>query len=131
MIVDTSAVIAILLNEQGHEIYVDELLGAAHTRMSVANWLEAALVIEGMNRIDLIYRFDQFAEKFGLELVSVDRDQIEWARIAGSRFGKGRHPAKLIYGDCFAYALSKATGEPLLLEGNDFAQTDIEPALRH
>ena len=129
MIVGTSVVIAILFAEPDHEVYLDALLGAVRPRMSVANWLEAALVVDVTRRIDLAYRFDEFAGQFGLELVSVDRDQIEWARIAGSTFGRGHHPARLNYGDCFAYALSKSTGEPLLFKGGDFARTDVEPAL--
>ena len=129
MIIDTSAVIAILFKEPGHETFLEELLGAARPRMSVADWLEAALVIDGTKRIDLAYRFDQFSETFGVELVAVDQDQIAWARIAGANFGRGHHPARLNYGDCFACALSKATGEALLFKGDDFPRTDIVSAL--
>ena len=68
-------------------------------------------------------------DRFKIELVPVDVDQIQWARIANQTYGRGYHSAKLNFGDCFAYALARSTGEPLLFKGRDFAQTDIEPAL--
>ena len=97
--------------------------------LSAVNLLEASIVIEsrkgetGGRELDLlIYRAD-------IEIVPLDQDQAEIARIAWRRFGKGRHPAALNYGDCFAYALAKSRRLPLLYQGDDFSQTDIESVL--
>ncbi len=73
---------------------------------------------------------DSFLEQAGFEVVSVDREQVEIARSAYRKYGKGRHPAALNFGDCFSYALAKSNGEPLLYKGEDFARTDIIPAIR-
>ena len=74
------------------------------------------------------HELDVFLERAGIELVPVTSQQVEAARRAWRPFGKGNHPAGLNFGDCFAYALAEATGEPLLFKGKDFAQSDIEPA---
>ncbi len=75
-------------------------------------------------------RFETLLAKLNLDIVPVSVEQAAVARTAYLRFGRGNHPARLNYGDCFAYALAKVTGEPLLFKGNDFSQTDITPALR-
>lgn len=97
--------------------------------MSVASALETSIVLEsrygeaGAGELDLII------QRLPIELRAVDRDQLEWARHAFRMYGRGRHRAKLNYGDCFSYALAKATGEPLLYVGDDFAATDVASAL--
>ena len=96
--------------------------------MSVANLLETAIVVESRSGLAAGHQLDRFLEKAGMELVPVTPKQVEAARLAWRRFGRGNHPARLNFGDCFAYALAEATGEPLLFKGKDFAQTDIEPA---
>ena len=90
--------------------------------------LEATMVLEGKAGPSVSFALDALLARFGIELVPVTLEQAEAARIGWRRFGKGNHPARLNFGDCFSYALAKTSGEPLLFKGNDFAQTDIEPA---
>ncbi len=94
--------------------------------MSVANVLEAAIVLEGRGGTAAGYELDTFLKDAAIELVPVTMEHMETARRAWRRFGKGNHPAALNYGDCFAYALANVTGEPLLFKGEDFARTDVE-----
>ena len=128
MVVDTSAILTILLGEPDAARYAAALKTSAPKLLSAANLLEASMVIEarkgdeGARDLDLlIYRGD-------IEIAPVDHDQAEAARAAWRRFGKGRHPAALNYGDCFAYALAKTRGAPLLFKDDDFALTDIDAA---
>jgi ribonuclease VapC len=128
MVIDSSAVIAILLDEPERRA-LNEKIEADQTRLvSVVSYVEAALVIEsrlgeaGGRELDLLLH------RAEVELTPVDLDQAEIARDAFRRFGRGRHPAALNFGDCFAYALAKTTGEPLLFKGNDFSRTDIVAA---
>ena len=128
MVIDTSAVVAVLLNEANAPRITQAMETGSPRLFSAANLLEA-IVIEsrkgenGGRELDLlIYRAD-------IEIVPLDQDQAEIARIAWRRFGKGRHPAALNYGDCFAYALAKSRRLPLLYQGDDFSQTDIESVL--
>ncbi|MBV8937524.1 MAG: type II toxin-antitoxin system VapC family toxin [Alphaproteobacteria bacterium] len=129
MVIDTSAVIAVLLNEANAPRITQAIETGSPRLFSAASLLEASIVIEsrkgenGGRELDLlIYRAD-------IEIVPLDQDQAEIARIAWRRFGKGRHPAALNYGDCFAYALAKSRRLPLLYQGEDFSQTDIESVL--
>lgn len=126
MVIDTSAVIAILLAEPPAPQLARALEAGAPRLLSAATLLEASIVIEtrkgeaGGRELDLlIYRA-------ALEIVAVDGDQAEIARTAWRRFGKGRHRAGLNYGDCFAYALAKSRALPLLFCGDDFVYTDLE-----
>ena len=96
--------------------------------MSVANVLEASIVVERRGDDTAAHELDTFLERAEIELVPVTVEHLEAARRAWRRFGRGNHPAALNFGDCFAYALARATGEPLLFKGDDFAQTDIEAA---
>ena len=96
--------------------------------MSVANYLEAILVIESRLGEEGGRELDNYLEAAEIELVSVTAEQVQAARLAWRKFGKGNHPAGLNFGDCFAYALSEVTGEPLLYRGEDFALTDVESA---
>ncbi len=96
--------------------------------MSAANFLEAALVLEGRAGEERGGDLDRFLESTGVELEPVTVEQARRAREAWRRYGKGNHPAGLNFGDCFAYALADATREPLLFKGEDFALTDIDPA---
>lgn len=129
MIVDTSAVLAILLGEEDAPAFASALEQAAHRRISAANWFEAAIVIESRSEASGGREFDLFIRRSGIEIVDVTREQAELARYAYMLYGKGRNPAGLNFGDCFAYALSKSTGEPLLFKGDDFGQTDVLSAL--
>ena len=96
--------------------------------MSVVNVLEASIVVERRGGDAAAQELDTLLERAEVELAPVTVEHLEAARRAWRRFGKGNHPAALNFGDCFAYALAKATGEPLLFKGKDFAQTDIEAA---
>lgn len=130
MIVDTSAVIAILRDEPDADRYVAALAAAAEPRMSAATYLEAAIVVDVNRDAVLSGRFDDLVSQAELRIEPVTEQQAQLARQAYRNFGKGSgHPADLNYGDCFAYALARATGDPLLFKGNDFSQTDVQPAI--
>ena len=129
MILDTSALVAILTDEWEAPLF-EELIESDPVRLlSAASLLETSIVVEarfgpaGGRELDLLLHAAQ------IEVVAVDREQAERARRAWRRFGKGNHPAGLNYGDCFAYALAELAGEPLLYKGDDFARTDARPAL--
>jgi len=128
VIVDSSALLAVLYREPDAERYETAIATAPNCRMSAANVLEASLVVESRGGTAAGHEFDAFLERAGIALVPVTSEHVEAARAAWRRFGKGRHPAKLNLGDCFAYALAKTTGEPLLFTGHDFSRTDIVAA---
>jgi ribonuclease VapC len=130
VILDSSAILAIVLREPDRFRLVDAMLETVPRRMSVANWLEATMVVDRRGGALSISRFEDFLRNAEIELIPVSVSQATLARRAWRTFGRGVHPARLNYGDCFAYALAKETREPLLFKGNDFAQTDIEPALK-
>jgi ribonuclease VapC len=130
MIVDSSAVLAIVLQEPDGRRYLRAVLDATPRRMSVSNWLEATMVVDRRGNDLAITRFEDFMQTAEIELMPVSISQATIARRAWRMFGRGSHPARLNYGDCFAYALAKETREPLLFKGNDFAQTDVESALK-
>jgi len=121
MIVDTSAVIAILFAESDAERYALAIAGSDHCRMSAANYVETAI---GAGR-----EVDNFLRRAGIQIAPVTEEQAHLARQAYAEFGKGRHRAGLNFGDCFAYALAKSSGERLLFKGGDFALTDVASAL--
>jgi len=125
MVIDTSAVVAILLNEPDADRFADAIEAAAPRLMSAATLLEASIVIETRKGESGGRELDLLVYRAGVEIVPVDQEQTEIARIAWRRFGKGRHPAALNYGDCFAYALAKVTGSRLLYKGDDFSRTDL------
>ncbi len=128
MIVDSSAVLAVLFRESDADRYGLALAEVAPCRMSLANFLETAIVLESRNGTAAGQQLDALLEDAQIELVPVTPEQAHAARRAWRRFGKGNHPAALNFGDCFAYALAEITGEPLLFKGRDFALTDIETA---
>ncbi len=128
MIIDTSAVLAILYREPERTQYLQKLAQQWPHRMSVANVLEATMVVEARGGSSAGHELDAFLESAEIEAVPVTREQVEAARQAWRRFGKGNHSAGLNFGDCFSYALAITSGEPLLFKGNDFAQTDVESA---
>jgi ribonuclease VapC len=128
MIVDTSALVAILYREPEAETFVKIIHNAETIRISVANYVELSMVVEGQLGPDGMRQADAFFRRSGIIIEPVTLEQGELAQQAFLDFGKGRHKAGLNFGDCFAYALAKAFGEPLLFKGNDFARTDIEAA---
>ncbi len=126
MVIDTSAVIAVLLNEFDAPRIALAIESSSARLLSAANFLEASIVIESRKGESGGRELDLLIYRAAIEVVAVDQDQAEIARLAWRRFGKGRHPAGLNYGDCFAYALAKSRRLPLLFQGGDFSRTDIE-----
>lgn len=130
MIVDTSALIAVLRNEPEALAFATLLDGATVSRMSAANFLEAAIVVDSRRRPEDRRRFDDLLYELRIVIEPVTEEQARIAREAYRDYGRGSgHPARLNFGDCFAYALARATGEKLLFKGDDFRHTDIAPAL--
>lgn len=130
MIVETSAVIAILRGEPEASLCAHAIESAAQRRMSAVSFVEAAAVVDGSRDPVLSRRFDDFLREAGIVIEPVTEAQARIAREAYRDFGKGSgHAAKLNFGDCFAYALARITGEPLLFKGDDFGHTDVESAL--
>lgn len=128
MIVDTSALVAILYGEPEAEAFTRLIHDAAISRISVANQLELSIVIEKQLGPDGTRQADVFLRRAGMRIEPVTVEQGHLARQAFLDFGKGRHRAGLNFGDCFAYALAKDFDEPLLFKGKDFPETDIRPA---
>ena len=129
MILDTSPLVAILAKEPGFERYVDAISRTSRCRMSAGNFLELSMVIEGQFGAEVLRQCDALMRRIDMVIEPVTVDQAHAARQAFHDFGKGRHPAGLNFGDCFAYGLAKITGEPLLFKGEDFRKTDIVSAL--
>jgi ribonuclease VapC len=130
VIVDSSALIAISRGEPEAAACFQALHGSRRRRISAANLLEAAIVVDGWRDPEASRDFDALVAGFAVVIEPVTREHVRIAREAYQRYGKGsRHPAKLNFGDCFAYALTKDLDEPLLFIGNDFVHTDIRPAL--
>ncbi len=126
MVIDTSALIAIFLAEAERRQFLDRIVEAATRLISAANALETGIVLEARRGEAAGREFDLFLVRANLQVVPVDSEQVEIARSAWRKYGKGRHPAGLNFGDCFAYALAKSSGEPLLAKGTDFSTTDLE-----
>lgn len=128
MVIDTSAIVAIFFNEPDAQIYRERIADDPVRLISAATLLETAMVIEGRFGEPGGAELDLWLHKTKLEVVAVTFEHSDQARRAWRRYGKGRHPAGLNYGDCFSYALAVLTGERLLFKGNDFKQTDIQAA---
>jgi ribonuclease VapC len=126
MVIDTSAIVAILFDEPERDRFTRLIDDAASRLVSAVGRVEAVCVVEGRKHEAGRERVDRFFRLTGAEIVGVTPELAEFAVEAFRRFGKGRHRARLNIGDCFAYALAKTTGEPLLFKGGDFARTDIQ-----
>jgi ribonuclease VapC len=130
MIIDASALIAILRDEPEARTFAKAIAGTNIRRVSAVNYVEAAAVIDASRNPVASRRFDDLFREAELIIETVTEAQARIAREAYRDFGKGSgHPAGLNFGDCFAYALAKATGEPILFKGDDFSRTDLSPAL--
>jgi ribonuclease VapC len=129
MILDTSVVLAIVFGEPGFEVFVDAIASAPSCKISAASFVEASIVAESRIGDQGLRQCDSFFRTSRIAVEPVTEDQALLARQCYSDYGKGSHPAGLNFGDCFSYALAKATGEPILFKGEDFRQTDIQPAL--
>ena len=128
MIIDSSAVVAILTSESDADSLEDALIESPVRRISAVTYVEASIVMDSRNRPTTSHALDNFLQisQIGIEPVTVQQARL--ARQAYCDFGKGRHRAGLNFGDCFAYALAKEKREPLLFKGDDFRRTDVEVA---
>lgn len=126
MVIDTSALVAIFLGEPERKRFLEHILQAETKLISAANAFETGIVLEARRGEAAGREFDLFIVRAKLELVPVDAEQVEIARSAWRKYGKGRHAAGLNFGDCFAYALSKFSEQKLLAKGEDFRFTDVE-----
>ena len=126
MVVDTSALVAILQNEPERRAFNEMIESAESCILSAVSLVEVSIVIESRYGSDGIRTLDLYLSKAGVEIVEVDENQAMIARRAFRQYGKGRHPAGLNYGDCFSYALAMSRTEPLLFKGKDFSRTDLE-----
>lgn len=129
MVIDTSALIAILFGEPEALSFTRALADETLKLISSFNALETGIVVEARKGEAGGREFDLLMHRAQIELVAMNADQAELARAAWRKYGKGNHPAGLNIGDCCAYALAKYSGEPLLFKGDDFSQTDIQPAV--
>lgn len=130
MIVDSSALIAILKEEPGSDILSEVLDSADSPSMSAANYLESGVVADGYRNAVLSRRLDELTDRFSIQIEPVTADQARIARQAYRDYGKGSgHPANLNFGDCFSYALARDKREPILFKGDDFLHTDLRSAL--
>jgi ribonuclease VapC len=125
MVIDTSALVAMLNDESEAERFEMAVEADPVRLMSTASYLETAIVIETRFGEPGGRELDLWLHRATVDLVGVDRDQADAARAAYRRYGKGQHRAGLNYGDCFSYALAKVSGQPLLFKGDDFGHTDI------
>lgn len=128
MVIDTSAVLAILWREPEAEDFVRLIVASGRRAVSTATVLEAHLAMTGRKGDAATDDLRLLLYEMQAEIVAFDASQLRIAQIAFQQFGEGRHPAALNFGDCISYALARSLGEPLLFKGNDFARTDIEPA---
>ena len=126
MIIDSSALVAILTSESDADVLEDALVASPARRISAVTYVEASIVMDSPGRPVVSHALDNFLQisQIGIEPVTVQQARL--ARQAYREFGKGHHRAGLNFGDCFAYALAKEKGEPLLFKGNDFLRTDVE-----
>jgi ribonuclease VapC len=129
MVLDTSALLAILLDEPERRQFNECIEASPKRFLSAATLLEAAIVVESRSGELAGRELDLFLHRARIEIVPVDEDQVEIARAAFRRYGKGNDPAGLNFGDCFSYALARTTGEPLLYKGCDFARTDVQSVI--
>lgn len=128
MIIDTSAMVAILYGEPEAAAFTRLIHGSETSRISVANYVELSMVVEKQLGPEGMRQVDAFFRRAAIDIEPVTVEQGYLARQTFLDFGKGRHKAGLNFGDCFAYALAKDFGEPLLFKGNDFTETDIHSA---
>ncbi len=130
MILDASAVLAMLRRESGYEAFANAAGRADVCRVSAATFVEISIVAFNQLGDAGVQLLDEFVREVGIRIEPVTEEQAYIARRAWTEYGKGRHPARLNFGDCFSYALAKSLDEPLLFKGSGFSQTDVEPAIQ-
>ena len=129
MVVDSSAILAILNDEPERRAFNEAIEQADTCFISAVNFVGTSMVLEARKGYEGVRDFDLLVAQAGIQLTEVDAEQAQLARDAFRQFGKGRHAANLNFGDCFSYALAKATGLPLLFKGDDFPLTDLQRVL--
>jgi ribonuclease VapC len=129
VIVDTSALVAILKREAEADVFLERLLTEPSVRLSAVTYFEFAMVVDGWRDRAASQAVDLLLDRVEAEIVPVGVETARRARRAHAGFGKGNHPARLNFGDCFAYALAMELDEALLFKGDDFARTDVRPAV--
>jgi ribonuclease VapC len=130
VIIDASALLAVVLAEPDAPRYATAIANASERRMPAAAWFEAAMQVDASGDEFAVNRFDDFIRDFRIRIVPFTAEHARHARVGRRLYGRNRHPARLNFGDCMVYGVAKAEREPLLFKGNDFSQTDIEPALK-
>jgi ribonuclease VapC len=128
MVIDSSVVVAIVFRETDALLLANRIAEDDVRLMSAASYLETGIVVDGAPNKAKGDVLDFVLQRLHIQIEPVTPEQARLAREAYRRYGRGNHPARLNFGDCFAYALAKATGEPLLFKGDDFARTDIPAA---
>ena len=128
MVVDSSALVSILLEEQGHQLLFSKAANAERTIVGAPQALETVMVLSGRSDQDPRSLLAGLLRIMGAEIVPFEEDHYETAVSAFLRYGKGRHPAGLNFGDCMSYAFARISGLPLLFTGDDFSKTDIQVA---
>jgi len=126
MVLDTSAILAILQDEPERRHFNEAVEAAETLSLSTASFVECSMILESRYGAEGVRDLDLFIAKAQVSLVPVDEEHADLARRAFRKYGKGRHPASLNFGDCFSYALARALDEPLLFKGNDFPQTGVK-----
>ena len=129
IVLDTSAIVAILKDEAEKRIFLEVIVAAERCSLSAVGLFEASMVLIGRSAPILADALDALVRRRSIEIVPFDEDLARESRAAFIRFGKGRHPAGLNFGDCVSYALARSRGLPLLYKGEDFAKTDVMSAL--
>jgi ribonuclease VapC len=129
VIVDSSALLAILLREPGSEVLDEAIVAATAARISAPTFVEVSIVLESRTGAQGVLLWESMLRESRIAIEPFTEEHAFLARQAFSDYGKGRHPAGLNFGDFFSYALAKATGEPLLFKGDDFRKTDVLPTL--
>ncbi|HYZ43142.1 MAG TPA: type II toxin-antitoxin system VapC family toxin [Stellaceae bacterium] len=130
IVIDTSAIIAILREESDARSFIEIIADSERSFLSAVGFFEASIVMIGRGPQQLADGLDALIEHTAMEIVPVNRELARESRAAFIRFGKGRHPARLNFGDCVSYALAQSRGLPLLYKGDDFAKTDVISAVR-
>ncbi len=125
MVIDTSALLAVLFDEPERDAFIHRIAAAPHRLVSAGTLIETSIVVEARRGESAGRELDLFLHRADAHTIAVDEEQVRVARAAWRRYGKGRHPAGLNYGDLFAYALARTRGDELLYKGSDFARTDL------
>ncbi len=128
MVIDTSAVLCLLFDEPEAKSFAAAIEQDSIRLISAASVLEATIAVHRRRGRPSGDDIDRLLARWPADIVPVQLNQLQWARYAFETYGRGRHPAKLNFGDCFSYALAKTAGQPILFKGDDFSQTDLEPA---